>query len=231
MRQRSGWLIPLAVFVITAGLSAGVLLFYFAPSAPELVEEQRAPTEATSLVNLRIGGQNFHVPSNYLPFASARKGGAVREVALEALLPDLDGYSLGAADAFGSNGPDSRLMNMLIRSDRTTLSEDERLTRVYMPLVTSPNGASALFGLTKYNFRSDTGYRNEELFVGETANGRVTLRCTMASAITPAPSCLREMPLAPGLSFSYRFKRVHLERWREIDADLRALIAAFMDKV
>jgi hypothetical protein len=230
VRQRSGWLIPLAVFVLTAGLSAAMLVFYLAPSAPELVEEQPAPTDSTSIVALNVGGQSFHIPASYLPYASARKGGARQEVSVELLLPDLAGYTLGEADAFASNAKDSRLLNILIRADRTTLPEQERFDRIYKPLFVNENGTQALYGLTKYNFRPESGYHNEELFVGQGENGPVMLRCTVVSPVAPAPSCLREMPLASGLSFSYRFKRVHLERWREIDADLHALVGSMMDK-
>lgn len=230
IKRRSGWLIPAAVFLMTAVLSGFVLFYYFFPSAPELVEEQRAPSDAGNLVVLTVGGQKFHIPANYLPFASARKGGALAQVSLEALLPDLQPYSLGEADAFSSNAADSRLINILIRADRSTLPEQERFDRIYMPLLKDPAGAQALYGLTRYEFRAEVGYRNEELYVAETSNGLMILRCTLPSAVAPSPSCLREMPLAPGLSFSYRFKRAHLERWREMDADLRALIGSFMDK-
>ena len=44
IRKRSGWLIPLAVFLVTFALSALFLLIYLAPSAPSLFQEQVSPT-------------------------------------------------------------------------------------------------------------------------------------------------------------------------------------------
>ncbi len=229
-RQRSGWLIPLAVFVLTAALSAGILVLYLAPSAPELVEEQPAPTDATTLIALSVGGQKFHIPGSYLPYASARKGGVRPEITLELLLPDLAGYTLDEAEAFASNAKDSRGLNILIRADRTTLPEQERFDRIYKPLFIDANGKPGPYGLTQYNFKPESGYHNEDLFVGQTENGPVMLRCTIVSPVAPSPSCLREMPLVAGLSFSYRYKRVHLDRWRETDSDLHAIVGSMMDK-
>ncbi len=54
IRKRSGWLIPLGVFLVTASLSALVLLFYLVPTAPNFLEEQVAPTSRGDLVPLKI---------------------------------------------------------------------------------------------------------------------------------------------------------------------------------
>ena len=40
VRQRSGWLIPLGVFLVTFALSALFLLFYLAPTPPSFFEER-----------------------------------------------------------------------------------------------------------------------------------------------------------------------------------------------
>ena len=227
IRRRSGWLIPLGVFLVTAALSALVLLFYLAPSAPSFMEEQVSPTSRSDLIPLRVHGLKLWIPANYLQFESSRQGGAQRDVAMFALLPDMSGWSNWEAATFTGNAPDSPVIYLLVREDKLSLSEADRLTRIYMSYVTNPKGAAGPYGLTQYNFREDSGYRSEDLFVGQTESGPVVLRCVRLSPDVPSPSCLRDVPIAHAVSLSYRFKREHLARWREIGDGVIRLIATF----
>jgi len=228
-KQRSGWLIPLGVFLVTAVLTGLVLLYYLSPTPSELIEEQAAPTDSSALVALTVGRQGFHIPANYIPFASARKGGTLDELTLVALLPDLQGYATGEAQAFADNSAESRVVNFTIRN-QAILAERDRMARIYLPQVQNRDGTPGPYELTQYAFRADSGYRDEEMFVGDTDKGPMVLRCTKPAPDAVAPSCLRDMPLGPNLALSYRFKRAHLPDWREIDSSVRALIGAFMDK-
>lgn len=228
-KKRSGWLIPLAVFVVTATLSAVVLAYYFAPGPADLIAERPAPTQSTAPVALSVGGVHFHIPANYIQFASTRRGGTLKQVDMVALLPDLQGYSLGAAQAFASDAPDARVIDLSLREGHS-LAAEEKLTRLYMPLVQSQTGTPADNALTVYDFRADTGYRDEQLYVGDGDDGPVLLRCTRPAPDVPSPSCLGDMALTENLTLDYRFKRGQLAHWHEIAAGLRALLGAFMDK-
>jgi hypothetical protein len=86
-RERSGWLIPLAIFLVTAVLTGLVLLYYLSPSPSELIEEQQSLTDTAVPVALRVGSLQFGIPANYIPYPSVRKGGAVDQLKLMALLP------------------------------------------------------------------------------------------------------------------------------------------------
>ncbi len=227
IHRHSGWLIPLGVFVVTLVLSALVLLFYLAPAPPALFSEQVSPSSDTGPVSLEIGGLRLSIPANYLEFSSARRGGPRHEIALFASLPDLKGWSNWDATVFSDNAADSPVLHMTIREERVNLSEAERLEQVYLAYVANPNGTPGPFGLTHYTFRDDSGYRQEELFVGRTPAGPAVLRCVKLSADVPSPSCLRDMRLANGVALSYRFKRAQLEHWREIGAGVDRLIASF----
>ena len=44
IQKRSGWLLPLAVFVVTAGLSALVLYYYLGPRPAAFVRDTPSPT-------------------------------------------------------------------------------------------------------------------------------------------------------------------------------------------
>jgi hypothetical protein len=229
-RRRSGWLIPLAVFFVTACLSAAVLAYYFAPASPGLGEEQPAPTDATRAIALSVGTARFHIPANYVLTAGARRGGAMNAIQLIAILPDLKGYSLGAAPDFTANAPDSRVVAISLKSGVTVLPEEERLDRVYLMQVDNPKGRTGPYGLRQYAFRAESGYHDQDLFVGASDAGPVVLLCTKLAPDVASPSCLRDLPMEKGLSLNYRFKRAHLSQWRAIAAGITTRIESFRDK-
>jgi hypothetical protein len=230
VQQHSGWLIPLGVFFVTACLSALLLVYYFGPAPPGLAQEQPAPTDATRTIALSVGATRFRIPANYIAMASARRGGALSELALIATLPDLQGYTLDAAPDLSASGPDSRVVNIMIKNSQTILPEQERLDRIYRMQVDNAKGQPGPYGLQQYVFRADSGYHDQDMFVGATDAGPAVFLCTKLAADVVSPSCLRDLPLMGGLSLSYRFKRGHLAEWRRIDTDMRARITAFVDK-
>jgi hypothetical protein len=229
-QQHSGWLIPLGVFFVTACLSALLLVYYFGPAPPGLAEEQPAPTDATRMIALSVGATPFRIPANYIAMASARRGGALNELALIATLPDLQGYTLDAAPDLTANTPDSRVVNIMIKNGQAVLPEQQRIERIYLMQVEDDKGKPGPYALRQYVFRADSGYHDQDLFVGTTDAGPAVFLCTKLAAEMVSPSCLRDLPLTDDLSLSYRFKRGHLGEWRRIDTDMRTRIAAFVDK-
>jgi len=229
-QRRSSWLIPLVVFFVTAGLSAIVFAYYFAPGPPGLGEEMPSPTDATRPVAVTLGPQRFRIPANYVLLSSARRGGSLNELAMAAVLPGLQGYSLSAAQDFAANAPDSHIVTIMVKSSPIPAPEQERLDRIYLMQVVDSGGQIGPFGLKQYSFRPDSGYHAEDLFVGSTEAGPMVLLCDRVSPETPSPNCLRDMSLGQSLALSYRFKRAQLAQWRTIDSGLRGLLSGFFDK-
>jgi hypothetical protein len=225
VRKRSGWLIPLVVFLVLLALSAAFLLYYLAPAPPPLFAEPQSPTSSTDLAELDVSGVKFWIPANYLQFDSARKGGRRHEVALFAILPDLAGWSNWNASSFADNGPNSRIVYLTIRDQQTNLTEAQRLERVYMGYVADPKGSDGPFGLRKYTFTDGSGYHDQDLFVGQTAHGVAVMRCERLGPNNPSPNCSRDMPLKADVGASYRFKRSKLSHWHEIADAADALLA------
>jgi hypothetical protein len=228
VRQRSGWLIPAAVFVVTAALSALILLYYLVPTPNSFIEEHPAPTSRTDPIALQVNKVRLVIPANYIQYSSARQGGPRKEVALWAKLSDFHGYTDWYASTFADNGADSPVIYLLIREDQLNITEDERLKRIYMSYVIDPAGQPGPFGLTQYNFRDDSGYRGEDLYVGQTAKGPVVLRCVRFGPQVPSPSCLRDIRLGHHVALTYRFKRAHLAQWMDIAAGIDGLMHAFV---
>lgn len=225
--QHSGWLIPIVVFVVTAGLSALFLLFYLVPNPTSFIEEHPAPTARTDPVSLTVGALKFTVPANYFIYRSARQGGVRKDVALFAMLPDFRGYSTAEAQAFNDNSADSPVVYILVRAEPLNLPEQERLKRIYMAYAVDPAGKPGPFDLTQYTFRDDSGYRDEDLFVGHRGGKLVVMRCWRFSQTIPSPTCLRDRRLGDGVALTYRFKRANLGQWREIAEGIDALTAGF----
>lgn len=228
LRERSGWLIPLAVFIVTAALSAFFLALYLAPPPTSLIEEHPSPTPRTDRVRLTVGGLALAIPANYLPYANAQQGGDRTLVELYTKYPGFQGFSELQSKTFAGNGVDSPIIYILIRKDGFNLDESERLQRIYMSYVEPGAQRPGPYGLTQYAFRDDSGYRNEDLFVGNTAHGPVVMRCVRFSAQVTNPSCVRDMPIANGVALSYRFKRTYLPDWRQLAQGVVGLIRSFI---
>jgi len=79
-----------------------------------------------------------------------------------------------------------------------------------------------------HEFASDSSYADEDLFLGEDEDGNtVAFLCTRLTTVVPSPNCRRDLELADGLRLSYRFKRAHLEEWRQINSGLLNLVASY----
>ena len=225
--QRPAWLIPLAVFLLTSFLSVMILLGYLAPPPRALLREPVRFTERTDIVALKVHGHRFQVPANYLKYRSDREGGERKQIKLVAVLPNMAGYAASEDSAFRSNAPDAPAVELLIHDDPLKLSESDWLNRIYMPYVANPSGVVGSFGLTRFDFRSSSGYRDEELFVGESDHRLIVLQCLRPTVRVPSPSCHADMPIASGVALGLRFKRAHLAQWRQIAASADRLIKSF----
>ncbi|MBU6442942.1 MAG: hypothetical protein KGR48_03440 [Alphaproteobacteria bacterium] len=230
VHQHSGWLIPVVVFVVTAGLSALFLLYYLVPAPTSFIEEHPAPTSHATPVSLAVGGLKFTIPADYVVYRSARTGGRRKELALITTFPDFRGYNQAESQTFASNASDSPVIYILVREEQVNLSEQERLERIYLGYVTDARGKPGPFDLTQYTFRDDTGYRGEDLFVGHMDASLVVMRCVRFSLNVPSPSCLRDKPLGKDVALSYRFKRANLGSWREIGHGVDALMRRFVSR-
>jgi hypothetical protein len=230
VKQRSGWLIPLAVFAATAVLMLLFLLLYLAPTPTSFIQEHQSPTSRSDVVRIRLDNLSLHIPANYLLYPSARQGGDQKHIDLFARFPDFQGYSDWDSQTFNGNNADSPIIYMLMRDEPYNLDEAERLRRIYLSYVANPVGKPSPFGLTQYEFREDSGYKGEDLFVGNDKGHAVVMRCVRISQDDPSPSCLRDMRLSSTVVLSYRFKREHLADWREIADGIDGLIASFIQK-
>ena len=224
VHRHSGWLIPAGMFFALLLLSGLLLDWYLRPG----LKSPAAPTGQSNLVQVTMRGTLFTIPANYIESSTARTGGERDAIILVALFPSWRGYSPTEARLFSGNAPDQPVIRLALHGDPGNLDGRARLNRIYLPHVMDPKGSQGPFGLTQYDFAENSGYDGNDLFAEETAAGLVLLLCERASADFSSPNCLAvDRPLARNLSFSYRFKRAYLARWREMDAGVKGLLAKF----
>lgn len=226
--EEPSWVIPVIVLAIVAVLSLAFLAYYFAPNLGDIIGRAPKPSQESGDINVIIGGVPHRIPENYTRFAYARRGGAQDRVELYALLPDLLPYSPARAAAFQDNSTDSRVLLFDLEFYHSKLSETDQFRKVFVKLVTDPDGSRGPYGLRRYDFDPSSGYRDEEMFVSENDDGTVIVfRCFKAVADILSPTCRRDLRLSPQIGLTYRFKRSYLSDWRDIDSRVRALALSF----
>jgi hypothetical protein len=224
IHRHSGWLVP-AVFFFAVLLLSGLLLSWYLRPGFKAADTL---TGLSDLVPVTVGDLILEVPANYIQNPATRAGGMQGSLALSALYPSWDGYSRETAPQFQGNAPDSGVVRILIRRDANPMDAATRLARIYRPYLLAPEGVAGLFDLRQYNFADNSGYEKSELFVGGNGRRLLLLLCERAAANLPSPNCqATDRPLSDGVSYSFRFKRAYLSRWREISGGVEALIARF----
>ena len=226
IHRHSGWLIPLGFFLVIAALSALFLAYYLRPLSGMFQGQSSEPAAQT--VHLR--GTALVVPANYLERSGPRRGDTDM-VALFALLP-------GFTRVFGTGSRAvHRRCGRLVPGPSADPGrhqwpqfEADRFARIYRPNIVDAQGEAGPFGLTRYQFRADSGYGGQDLYAGiDAARGLLLLLCERPAQDLPSPDCLAiDRPIAPSLSLSYRFKRSQLTRWRDISAGVTALVSGFI---
>lgn len=228
VHEESGWSTALKIFFLTVILSGLLLYYYFGPTISELRGDTPQGSPSPAPITLVIGGETFVIPENYTQFPRSRRGGDRPNVALHALLPNYEAFSLSKKDIFEGNEPASPVIHFQLESNRTPFSEEQQFERIYLLNVVDTNGSPGPYGLTRYTFKPESGYKNEELFVKRIDDGDlVVLRCFREDVGLISPSCRRDTRLLPSVNFSYRYKRVHLPRWQEIDREVKTLTLSF----
>lgn len=225
--ERPPWLLPLLVAAGVIVFAAIFLWYYVGPTTEEILGLAPEATDRMDTVQVSIGDVQLAVPANYTRFSAARAGGALERLDLHALLPDLEPFSERTRAEFDRSDPLSPVLHMRIEEAGNVLAAQPRLELIYLPHVTNRDGEPGPFGLRHYVFRNDTGLAGQDMYVGPgPAGAPVILVCARDA---PLLWCRREILLSDTVVFRYRYKRAHLEQWREIDRAAIALVAGFRD--
>lgn len=224
-KQDSSWTLAFTVIGVTLLLSFGFVYYYFGPTLSELTGDAPDPTASEELISLSIGGESFLIRANYTRFPRARRGGNRNEVALYALLPKLEPYTLETQSVFSGNEADSPVIFFEVSDYQTALSEKQRFERIYLENTVDKKGRQGPYGFTIFQFSENSGYKDEDLFVyGKDTDSPVIIRCYKKSETIPSPHCRRDFRTSETLLLSYRYKRPWLAQWRAIDQALQNFV-------
>lgn len=224
IHQHSGWLVP-AAFLFVVTLLCGLFLGWSLRPGPKV---PLAPAGQFAPVGLRVGGVNFQVPANYILNPIARAGGEQDILNLAALFPGWRGNSQQDAGLFQGNAPDSAVVRISLRADARPMDAKTRLERIYRPYFLAGGSGPGPFGLIRYGFAPQSGYERDDLFVGQDGRGQILILCEQPAPDVPSPNCqATDRSLAAHVSYSFRFKRAFLARWRELASGVDGLIARF----
>ncbi|MFZ3033438.1 MAG: hypothetical protein WA138_05450 [Parvibaculum sp.] len=228
VHQRPAWILPALVILAVAAFSGLFLYYYFGPTPEEILGRSPRASAASRRVEAVVGGTRFLIPENFTRYPAQRNGGTQPEIAMHALLPDFSPWSPDLQPEFADNSVDADVIFFTLHEAENTLPAERRLKDVYARYFTSAKPDGSVNGLEKFSFREDSGYRDQDLFVGKDHFDRIILlTCQRLTPLIHSPNCSRTLLLTRNLALTYRYKRAHLEKWQRIDELITRRVASF----
>jgi hypothetical protein len=223
--ERPGWLYPLIIFAITAVIGAGILLFYIGPGVDDLTGATVRPTSEASAVAVSLGERRFVIPSNYIRLPAARGGGAMERIELEAILPDMRGFSEADVETMKDVSQSSPLVSIILTNGGPALSEGERFERIYRRNADPDSEPTQQDGFEVASLTANSGYAGQHVLTRLVDGRQVVLLCTANDLDYEIGGlCQREFGWGEGLTLSYAFRKSHLADWEGLDAKVRQLV-------
>jgi len=228
VHQRPAWILPALVALAVTAFSGLFLYYYFGPTPEEILGHTPRASAASRQIEVIVGGSRFLIPENFTRYPAQRHGGTEPEIAMHALLPDFAPWSPDLQSDFTDNSPDANVIFFSLAETRSTLPAAQRLKEIYAHYLTTSKPEATVSGLEKFTFRDDSGYRDQDLFVGKDHFNRIILLiCQHTTPLIQSPNCSRTLLLARNLAFTYRYKRAHLREWQRIDELITRKVASF----
>jgi hypothetical protein len=223
VRERPAWLIPAMALAATALLSAGILLYYFAPAPDLLISRTLDQDRPERVFAATLGDNRFLLPERYVREIVEDRSGKIESIELHAEWP------LQLADPPAVDLARRRLLDPATALYLTLTTADpgadsgRRLEELYGLYFDGP-GTDAGNGLTRHGFKPGSGYADQELFVGGEGERRFIARCFPDSPQPIVATCLRDRLADTGLAVRYRFNRELLPEWQQLEAGVTALL-------
>ncbi|MGE0211862.1 MAG: hypothetical protein AB7S41_09230 [Parvibaculaceae bacterium] len=204
---------------ILLALASGALAYFVAPDPINLWTRLTSEKSEARLVRLDFEGTTFEVPDGMIARVKRRTFGPVQQIDLVAPWPFDPGKPPSAADS-------RRVREWTLLQFEPVdarLSQRERFERIYVHYFSGPPVAASA-GLVQYDFTPKSPYADMQLFVDRQADPPVFLNCdTKPSSLGPV-LCERRMKVTDRITLRYRFPRDMLERWVEVDKEVKSIL-------
>lgn len=223
--QRPSWLVPLILLGITALLAVAILFWYLAPSVEELTGNTVKPTAESRVVDVRLGPRLFAIPANYIRKPAARSGGPVAEIELDALLPDMHGFTDADSEAMRDVTRQSTVVGITLKAGAPELSEKDRFERIYARNADPAKKPYPYREFTVTPMAPDSGYADQQVFSRQIGDEFVVVVCSADEKEHDIGGlCMREMQWGDGLTLTYAFRGGRLGEWADVDAAVKDLL-------
>ena len=223
VRERPAWIIPAIVLAPVVVLSAGILIYYFAPAPDLLISRASDRARPERVFAATLGDNRFLLPERYVRAIVEDKSGKVESIELHAAWP------LQLADPPAVDLGRPRLLDpatalyVTLAPAGSGADSARRLEDLYSLYFDGP-GTDAGSGLTRYGSKPGSGYADQELFVAGEGERRFIARCFPESAQPIVATCTRDRLADTGLAVRYRFNREFLPEWQQLEAGVSALL-------
>lgn len=202
---------------ILLALGGGALAYFVVPDPVHLWTTLTTEKTETRLVRIEFEGSTFEVPEGMVARVKHRTFGPVQQMDLIAPRPfDPDRIPDDA----------KRLRNWTLLQFEPVdgrISQKERFERIYVNYFAGPPVA-AMAGLVQYDFAPKSPYADMQLFVDRQADPPVFLSCDVKPSSLGPVLCERRMKVTDRITLRYRFPRDMLERWVEVDKDVKTVL-------
>jgi len=208
----------LAVVTLLA-LGGGALAYFVVPDPVHLWTRLTSEKIEARWMRVDFEGSSFEIPEGMVARIKRRTFGPVQQIDLIAPWP-FDPDKIPHADEI-KRLKEWTLLQFEPSDDR--ISQRERFERIYVNYFAGPPIAASA-GLVQYDFTPNSPYADMQLFVDRQADPPVFLSCdTKPSSLGPV-LCERRIELTDRITLRYRFRRDLLERWVEVDRQVKAVL-------
>ena len=240
----SEWFAPF-VLILGAAVFFGLVIgaiFLVRPPMENLGKTQQpiysfdTKTRSILLETSGTGGKvRFSVPENHIRAIESRKGKNKKDIpykiTMHALLPHFEGYQRNNWWLFDSSSPSARVVLIQVEQIQSIISERTRFNFLLRAQLEKNAQQNAALGLTHYLYKQAPKREEQDVFTGNVFTGldrkkqQLVYFCFRPTALSVAPNCSRTKAIALDTQLTYRFKRNHLMRWREIENKIEIFIA------
>jgi hypothetical protein len=157
IRERPVWLIPAMVLAVVAILSAGLLIYYFAPAPDLLISRASDRDRQEQVLAATLGANRFLIPERYVRVIVEDRPGNAESIELHAVWPlqlaDPPEVDLSAARLLEP----ATALYVTLTAAVPGVDPARRLEDLYSLYFDGP-GTDAGSGLTRHTFKPGSGY-------------------------------------------------------------------------
>ena len=225
--EERSYLRPILFGFAALALLAGLVWFvFYGPGFSNIFGVSDAPTISNSTVTLNLAGQRFVIPKNYLRRAEQRRSGGVEQIEIQAILPDLAGFSEATAEDFADKSDQSRVVYITLTAPKQIMRPAERFHQIYPYYFSGPERQGE-FGLNLRNMDENSGFADFDILYRQVGNRFFLFHCLKPQNDLMPSDCLADKVVEPKILARYRFRRLALANWQKVDAAVEILLSKF----